>query len=121
MDEILTSIGINNKWYPTIEELNLHDPNYIRKVLLGSEYEEKPISVKDIKQMCKESSLWRYIHVKDSEIKLEKTMHSFTLYFTGWDYWKRHPEYSLTEVVFDLKKGKSNKKEVRNILSFAEL
>ena len=53
--------------------------------------------------------------------KIRKNNALIYFIFYRVDYWKRHPEYSLTEVVFDLKKGKSNKKEVRNILSFAEL
>lgn len=117
LDEILNLAGIHNSWFATFEDVNLRDPKFIRRILLNAEYNGKPISIEQIRQI---GSNWRSVHVKDPEIGLDKTLHSLVQYFIGYDYWKNHPEDSLTQVTVNMKKGKSSRKALNELLNFAD-
>jgi hypothetical protein len=118
LDEILNIAGIKNRWIPALEDVDLRDPNFIRRVLLNAEYDGKPISSNEIKNMGTE---WRKVRVKEPEIGFDKALRSLVQYFTAYDDWQEHPEHSLNYVVQKMKRGKANKTALLEVLNFAGL
>ena len=120
LDDILNIAGIQNRWHPSFENVDLRNRNYVRKILLNAEHADgSPVTITEIKEM--NAWDWRTVRVKDPEIGLDKALRSLVQYFTAFDYWKTHPKYSLNHVVQKRKKGKVNKKALNEVLEFAGL
>ncbi len=119
LDEILNIAGIQNRWIATFEDVDLRDPKFIRRIFLNAEYDGKPISTVQFKRLDNKEQ--RKVRVRESEIGFDKSVHSFMLYFTAYDFWKEHQENTLNDVVQKLKKGKSNKSTLKQVLDFAGL
>ncbi len=120
LNEILDIAGIQNRWFATFEDINLKDSKFLRRAFLNIEYQGVSISIEDFKKLSWPEK--RRARVKDNEIGFDKSVHSFILHFSAYDFWKKHKDkYSFIYVVNDLKKGKSRKKVLNEILDLAGL
>ena len=119
LSELLDFAGLSHRWRAELPEVDLNKPSLLKRLLFHAEYDDGPVNIEQIRSM--NSTEFRRITFDDPETGLRVKGHALMLYYSAYDYWQANPEYPLSHVVQNLKKGKSNARVKAEIISRAGL
>lgn len=119
LEELLNFAGIETRFVPDVTDVDLHDPDLLRRMLFHGTYNNRSLSVIDLNSTA--AYKLRKAKFTDPKTGLELTGHSLMLYYSAFFYLKEHPEVGLNEATNGLNKGKSNQAVMDEILQKAGL